>query len=248
MHKKPLIFVGSRYEQALLHLIADLNGHEILGILDHHYYGSDTKEINHVPYIGDERWLLDNNNVQAQQWLRTCNFFLANVWNGNQHTNPDTINLQKLRLDRIKILEDSKANVINLIHPSSMSLGSGSKYASLKLGKGIYIDDNCYVCPHQVTIGDYGMVMMNAKIASNSHLGFNVCIGPSAYTHTCTIGDNSFIGMFTKISLNHKVGTIHIGNNVTTWANSDVKTHIPDNYIHTDQGRILKKREPYGKD
>ena len=39
MIKRPLIFVGSRNKQALLHIAAELNGYEILGILDHHYYG-----------------------------------------------------------------------------------------------------------------------------------------------------------------------------------------------------------------
>jgi carbonic anhydrase/acetyltransferase-like protein (isoleucine patch superfamily) len=248
MIKRPLIFVGSRSNQALLHIAAELNGYEILGILDHHYYGDGNDKINNVPVIGDERWLLDPKNKQAQHWLKTCEFFPGNWWNGNQHTDKKQVNLQQLRLDRIHILEKSGAKVINIIHPSSLPKGHDSKYASLKFGKGIFVDDDCWICPHQVSIGDYSVVMMNAKVTAHSQIGFNVCIGPAAYTYACTIGDNSYLGMFTKISLNHKTGITHIGNNVTTWAHSDVKTNIPDNCIHTDQGRILKKKESHGKD
>ena len=42
-----------------LFIVADLAGYEIIGILDHHYYGN-TDNINGVPVIGDERWLLDS--------------------------------------------------------------------------------------------------------------------------------------------------------------------------------------------
>lgn len=240
--KRPLIFVGTRNNQALLHITAELNGYEILGILDHHYYDKDkTVEINHVPIIGDERWLLDTENKQAQQWLKTCDFFISNWWYGSQHLNKDTIDLQQLRIDRISLLERVNANVINLIHPSSKIFGSDSKYASLKLGKGIFIDADCWISPCEVTIGDYCVVMMGARVAIHSELGFNVCIGPASYVHHCKIGDNSYTGTFTRVGLEHKKGHIEIGENVTTWVNSFVTKDIPSNCIHTDQGRILKK-------
>lgn len=246
--KRPLIFVGSRAEQALLHITAELNDYEILGILDSHYYGDGSNKINNVPVIGDERCLLDTNNVQAQEWLHDCDFFPANWWYGNQHTAKDKINLQQLRLDRISILEQSGARVINLIHPNSLPIGHDSQYASLKLGKGIFVDDDCWICPHEVTLGDYCVVMMNAKIAARSYIGRNVCIGPATYVHHCEIGDDSYIGMYTRISLRHRDGFTKIGKNVTTWAGSYVLSDIPESSIHTDTGRILKKRNQYGRD
>jgi len=240
--KRPLIFIGNRNNQALLHLTAELNGYEILGILDSHYYDiNNNVEINHVPVIGDEHWLLDINNQKAQQWLKTCDFFVANWWDGSQHLKKDSVDLQKLRLDRIKILEIAGANVINLIHPSSQIIGADSKYSSIKLGKGIFIDADCWISPCEVTIGDYCVIMQNAKIATNSRLGFNVCVAPDAYVHHCEIDDNSYIGLFTRVGLNYKNGIIKIGKNSTTWINSYVLTNIPDNSIHTSGGRILKK-------
>lgn len=241
MNKRPLIFVGSRSKQALLNITAELNDYEILGILDHHYYGGDTTEINHVPYIGDERWLLDPNNQEAQRWIRTCDFFPATWWDGSQHINRPGPDMQELRLNRINILEQANVNVINLIHPRSIPLGSKSKYSSLNLGKGIFIDDDCWICPYNVSIGNYCCISMSAKLAAGAHLGFNVCVGPKSYLHHCKIGDDSYIGMYTTFNLRPDHSDIQVGHNVTTWVGSQISKDIPCNSIHTDTGRILKK-------
>ena len=241
MNKRPLIFVGSRDKMNLMAIVAELNGYEILGILDSHYYGrQDT--LHNLPLIGDERWLLDPNNLQAQQWLRTCDFFLGNWWYGNQHINHPGPDMQLLRLDRINVLEQSGANVVNLIHPRSRNLSENSKYATIKLGKGIYIDDDCWYNTFNVEIGNYCSISMNTRIAGNAKLGFNVCVGPDSYLHHCDIGDNSYIGMQTKILLIHTEDhMIKIGKNCTTWVSSELFKDMPDHSIHTNTGRILKK-------
>jgi len=74
---RPIIFVGSRQGMAQLAVVADLSGMQILGILDHHYYGN-TDTIADIPVIGDERWLLDPENAQAKSWIEECDFFPAN--------------------------------------------------------------------------------------------------------------------------------------------------------------------------
>lgn len=241
MPKKPLIFVGSRDKQALLHIVAEARGYEILGILDYHYYGN-TDKIDCVPVIGDERSLLDPTDKEAQRWLKTCDFFVANWWYGNQHINQSGPDLQRLRLDRIGIVEQTGANVINLIHPNSETLGGNSKYATLKIGKGVFIDDNCWVCPHNVSIGNYCQIMQGSKFGAGAHLRFNVCVGPFTHIHHVDIGDNSYIGIYSKINLIHTQDhMLNIGNNVTTWTNSQILKDIPSNSIHTDKGRIFKK-------
>ena len=241
MKKRPLIFVGSRDKMTLLSVAAELNGYEILGILDSHYYGrQDT--IHDLPLIGDEHWLLDQTNLQAQQWLRTCDIFPANWWYGDQHLNKPGPNMQLLRKERINILEQSNAVVPNIIHPNSQPIGATSKFSSLKLGKGIFIDDDCWVCLHKVDIGDYCSITMNTKLAANTKLGKNVCVAPGAYLHHCEIGADSYIGSFSSFGLLHNGDhMIRIGKNCTIWAESRIIVDMTDNSIHTNTGRILKK-------
>ena len=76
---KPLILVGSRQKLTRVAHVAELNGIEILGILDHHYYGQ-LDNICGIPLIGDERWLLDSDHSVAAEWRQNCDFFVANWW------------------------------------------------------------------------------------------------------------------------------------------------------------------------
>ena len=144
--KRPLIFVGSRQMMRSLATIAELNQIEVVGILDHHYW-NNTESIGGIPVIGDERWLLDNSNSQAQKWLAQCDFFAANWWTGSQHLNDPGPDLGLLRMQRIAVLEKSQANVINLIHPNARVPVNRpqSKYSNYKLGRGILIDDDCWL-------------------------------------------------------------------------------------------------------
>jgi carbonic anhydrase/acetyltransferase-like protein (isoleucine patch superfamily) len=238
---RPLIFVGSRQCMMALANIAELNGIEILGILDHHYWGN-TDSIGNIPVIGDERWLLDVNNTQAQTWLTGCDFFAANYWNGQQSKNP---NLQKLRQDRIKILEQSRASIINLIHPSVNIYKLNSKYHNVRLGKGIEIHDDCWISLDHTTIGDYCSIQNNSRIGHDAVLGNNVIISPDAWMFNCEIGNDVFIGMSSMIDIievsRREKSLISIGNNSSVWANARITRDIPDNSIYTNNNRILKK-------
>jgi carbonic anhydrase/acetyltransferase-like protein (isoleucine patch superfamily) len=243
--KKLLIFVGTRNKQSILNMIADLLGYDIVGILDSHYYGN-TEFVENVPIIGDERWLLDPSNQQAQQWLRDCCFFPANWWNGDQHCDPAKPNLQQLRLDRISLLEQVGATMINLIHPASMPADASSKYSSLKLGTGIFIDYGVFLRCHHVSIGDYCSIYGPAVINANTYLDTNVCTGPNVSLYNCTVGKNSYIGVDSTRKFSHREilnenAHLMIGSNVSIWAGSEISKNIPDNSIYTHHGRILKK-------
>jgi acetyltransferase-like isoleucine patch superfamily enzyme len=235
--QKSLIFVGSRNLMRQLALIAELNEIEIVGILDHHYWGN-TEFIGDIPVIGDERWLLDPNNIQAQTWLQNCNFFPANWWHGNQPTDKNNINMQELRNQRINILKQSGANVINLIHPTS--LPPVSKYADFKIGQGVFIDAECWFSIDQVVIGDFCGIEVGSRISHNTTLGENVLVAPEVFLCDCNVGSNSFIGTRSCTS-SRRLLTINIGENSTVWAGAEVIKNIPDNSIYTNNNRILKK-------
>jgi UDP-3-O-[3-hydroxymyristoyl] glucosamine N-acyltransferase len=239
---RPLIFVGSRNDFPNLALIAELNGIEVVGILDHHYYGN-TNLMSNIPVIGDERWLSDTTNTQAQQWLNTCDFFPANWYDGAQPTNK--IDLSALRLQRIDILEKANANVINLIHPNARVDGRTSKYAvNFNLGRGILIDDMCWVSVNNTQIGDYSQFSIGVGVGHNAIIGKNVTVAPWATLPRCTTGDNTVIGMHAKIDAigAYHPGTLNIGSGATVWANALISKDVPDNSIYTNKGRIFKKK------
>jgi len=243
---RPLIFVGSRQKLVRLAVVADLNGIEIKGILDHHYY-SNTDQICQVPVIGDERWLLDETNSLAQEWKRDCDFFIANWNDGSQGL--DGLDLGELRKQRIEIVEQSGVNVINLIHPDSKIRDIDSKYADIKLGRGIFIDDDCWVDgTDHVEIGDYNVISTGCTVTHDVKLGKNVMVAPEVFLYGCTVGDNSYFGMFSKINY-HKyrsISSIDIGTNCTVWTGAEVNRSIPDNSIYTDNERIFKKIKSNG--
>jgi acetyltransferase-like isoleucine patch superfamily enzyme len=238
---RPLIFVGSRQKLVRLAVVADLNGIEIKGILDHHYYGN-TDQICQIPIIGDERWLLDKTNSLAQEWKRDCDFFIANWNDGSQGL--DGIDLGELRKQRIDLLELSGVNVINLIHPDSKIRDIDSKYANIKLGRGIFIDDDCWIDgTDNVEIGDYNVISTGCTITHDVKLGKNVMVAPEVFLYGCEVGDNTYFGMFSRINY-HKyrsITSISIGTNCTIWTGAEVTKSIPDNSIYTDAKRIFKK-------
>lgn len=246
--KRPLIFVGSRQMMGELACIAELNDIEILGILNHHYIG---QEVAGIPVIGDERWLLDKENTQAQQWLRTCDFFPGD-WHQGEQPHPDRINLANLRLERIRILEESEANVINLIHPDASVRGLSSRYGNYKIGKGIQIHANVYHGIDNIEIGDYCAFMSGNTTAHDVRLGSNVLVAPDTHLYKCNIGNNGFIGIYSRVNpfkgkgaMNLFKGTsnvINIGQNVTVWNGAEIVKDIPDSCFYTTDGRILSKK------
>lgn len=238
---RPLIFIGSRQKMGRLALVADTLNIKINGILDHHLYGN-LDSITDIPVIGDERWLLDKQNTQAQEWIHTCDFFVANWWNGSQILDKNSIDLQLLRQQRIQVAEEADVNVINLIHPNSQPKFANSRYADLSIGKGLFVDDDVWISVDDVSLGDYCCVATGSKIVHHTHIGNNVIIAPEAYIYNCNIGDDSYFGMFSRINVTRKkTDNITIGKNCTVWSDSTVVKNVPNDSIYTDTNRVLKK-------
>ncbi len=241
-----------------LAVIADLNQIEVLGILDHHYW-ENTDQLKGIPFIGDERWLLDSTNSQAQKWLAQCDFFVASYSLGSQHLNDPGPDLTELRLQRIDILEKMQAQVINLIHPGAQTPARYiSKYNNYQLGKGILIEIGNVHGAADIEIGDYTVCGAYSNIGHDTKIGKNVMIGPWSRTAHCVIGDNTVIGVQSCVYpaarqagateyRHRRASTVTVGTNCTIWANSTVFKDVKDNAIHTTDGRILAKLKHLAK-
>lgn len=240
MNRRPLIFVGSRVMMLELASIAELNNIEILGILDHHYFGNQDS-ICGIPIIGDERQLLNSNNPEMKQLLRTCDFFPAN-WHNGEQKNRNRPSGHDLRINRINLLDRSGASVINLIHPSSsVAHHHLLKYKDYQIGRGVFIDANVHHSVCNVKIGDYSAFMAGNICGHDVTVGRNVLVAGSTHLFDCTINDNAFIGIYSHINPYYKKGAISIGKNATIWHSATVKKDVPDNCMYTTTGRILKK-------
>ena len=237
-----IIFVGCRWIMSQVAINADLLGYEIVGILDHHYYGN-TNEVCGIPVIGDERWLEDPSNATAMSWLEDCNFFPGNWWNGSQQLNDNGPNLQLLRLDRIRLLERVGARVPNLIHPDALPSGWNSKYASIELGKGIYFDSGCMIHADRTVIGDYCAFSHGTKLSGRTTIGKNVCSGSHAVVWDVNLGDNCYLGAHSNTSCYDTSFDKFrdIGSNTTIWSHAIVEKNVPANSQYTTDGRVLKK-------
>lgn len=237
MAKQNLIFVGSRLMMSGLAAIPESLGINIVGILDSHYYGNK-EQICGIPVIGDERWLLDPTNQQAQQWKRTCVFFPANWHDGDQHSG-----LDQLRLNRINLLDQTGVKVINLIHPDAVVTGLRSKYGSFKMGRGIQVQPGVIIQADNVHIGDYAGFENGCSVTHDVQIGRNFLAAPRSYIYNCSIGNNSYMGIFSRINaVPGRFKLIEIGDNVTVWHSAEVTQSIPSNHYYTNHGRILKKR------
>jgi carbonic anhydrase/acetyltransferase-like protein (isoleucine patch superfamily) len=236
MNKKPLIFVGARQTMATLATIPEALDIEVLGILDSHYYGN-REEYDGIPIIGDDRWLLDPDNREADIWRRYCQFFPGN-WNDGGQGNK----LEKLRLSRINMLDQLGLDVPNLIHPDASVPGLNSKYGVWSLGRGIQILPQALVMPDHVHIGDYSSIAVGAKVTHHVNIGRNVIIQPNTFTYNCNVGDNTVIGIHSRMNpITNRMRIMNIGSNVTIWHGSIVDRDIPDNHIWTTNGRVLRK-------
>lgn len=234
--KKKLIFVGSRSGMSTLAAVPESLGIEILGILDSHYWGNTT-HIAGIPVIGDERWLLDPDNLLANQWKETCTFFPANWHDGSQ-----TNGLDDLRLARIDLMDQAQVDVCNLIHPSAAVFGLTSKYGNFKIGKGVLIQANSVVLADNVEIGDYCAFEIGSVVTHTATIGRNVLASAKTFIYNCNIQDNAYLGIFSRLNaVPGKNKILQIGKNVTVWNSAEVTKNIPDDHFYTSDSRILKK-------
>ena len=241
--KRPLIFVGSRNLINDMAIAAEADGREILGVLDKRFWGNQaTVGGGKIPVIGSEDWLLDSNHVQAQQWLRTCDFIVASYWDGGQHLEGG-FDPGQVRLNQIRILEQSGANIINLIHPSAIVDGLYSRYGDITIGRGVFLNRGFLTVGSGVRIGDHFVGEARATIGDNTIIGRNTIMTPYAVAYQCSIGDNVYMGAFSRVNIWHKKSPINIGNDVTIFTNAEIIKDVPDGHMYTADGRVLRKRK-----
>lgn len=241
---KPLIFIGSRVNLPEMTIAAESFGHEILGILDSQYWGN-TDQLYGIPIIGDERWLMDANHHEAQQWRQHCLFHVATFHNGQQQSVIDDSNSEMLRWKRIQMTAHLELDMMTLIHPDARVTGIHSRYSSVTIGRGTYISSGVTLSLHHVTIGDHCSIGAGTMIGHDCHIGTNTIVGPNCHVFYITIGDNSYIGMHSMVDWRaSRRQNLTVGSWSTIWAHTMIKNSVPDNHMLTPQGRCWKKYRP----
>jgi len=238
---RPLIFLGSRMGMAQLATVAEAMGYDVKGILDFQYYGN-TDRISNIPVIGNDLWLLDKENAQAQEWLNGCDFFVADYFGGSKAE----MRSWTLRKRRIQMLEGLGLESPNLIHPSNNLAGLTSNYTdrTLRIGKGNFFDEDVIIHQDNVTIGDYCCLTWGVRISHGTTVGNNVTFTPRCFYQFCDIGDDVFLGYDSEISPFAK-DRITIGNNSAVWAKASVSVDVPEDSVYTHKDRIISKRALY---
>lgn len=230
MTDKKLILVGSRTNLTDIVYTAQDLGYEILGILDRHYWGN-TDIIDGVPVIGSELELLNPDCP----WLKH-NFFLAGWWDGSQDLSGQGRDGGQLRQERIGILEQSGAPVVNLIHPTATFF---HRFDTVTMGRGNLILGHAKFTSH-IRIGNYSVIDWDCNIGTGTTIGNNVIVGATTTTAHVDIKDNSRIGVGC-ILIPRKTNTMTIGPNSVTYIGSTVTVTVPPNSVYTMHGRTRKR-------
>lgn len=233
--KQPIIFIGARNIINDMAIAADAAGHEVLGVLDSRFQHS----VGGIPVIGDENWLLDTSNAQAQQWLRTCKFIVGSYWDGGQHLG-QSHHPGLVRKQHINILKQSNANLINLVHPDAM-IDLGHRYSNMTVGQGCFFNRGSLSVASGVAIGDHFIAEAGTIIGDGTSIGNNVILAPGTFLYQCNIGNNVYFGAYSRINIWHKKAAINIGNDVTVFTNAEIVKDIPSGHMYTADGRVLKK-------
>jgi len=237
--KRPIIFIGTRNLINDMAIAADLSGHEVLGVLDGRYHGTQDTVGGCIPVLGDEQWLLDSNNSQAQQWLRTCDFIVGSYWDGGQHLNQDH-HPGLVRKRHIEILEASGGNIVNLVHPDAM-VDLYHRYSNIEIGRGCFFNRGSLSVACDVKIGNHLVVEAGSGLGDGIRIGNNVILSPGTILYQCNIGNNVYFGAHTKNNIWHKKAPINIGDDVTVFTNAEIIKDIPNGHMYTADGRVLRK-------
>lgn len=235
---KPLILVGVRQNTADVIKLASDCGYRIIGILDQYYYGN-TKDFCNIPIIGDERWLLDDNNELVQIWKKQTWFFCNSWWDGRQHVNMPGLDLENVRLERIKILDNSGVRLANLISPSAII----PNIKSLTLGHGIMIFPQAFV-GHNVEIGNHSVIDWQVTLSRHTKIGNNCIVGGCSHLANYLIEDNVRIGIGAiLIGQKKDLTSAIIGKNSIVHLGSVCTNDIPENHIRTYTHKTMARIE-----
>lgn len=233
---KPLIFVGMRQNIGDVATLAAKCGYTVIGILDQYYFGN-LNEYKNIPIIGDERQLLNDNDEQVKKWKKECWFICTSWWTGRQHVNSAGLDLEKIRLDRINILDKATVRLANLIDPTTELANS----PSIKLGNGIIIMGKCFIGSYSV-IGNHSYIDWQVNISQNSKIGKNVIIGGTVSIANYEINDNVRIGVGANLIGSKKDYTIStVGENSIVHVGAIALDDIPPNHVRTYTHRTIAR-------
>lgn len=233
MLSKKLILVGSRRNLSDIVYTARDSGYEVIGILDKHYWGN-TDSIDSIPVIGSEDELLD----PGHKWTN-YDFFPANWWDGSQDLSGQGQDGGALRKARIDLLEKSKVNVVNLIHPTAIFF---HKFDTVFLGRGNLILGHAKFTSH-ITIGNYNVIDWDCNIGTETTIGNNVIVGATTTTAHVTLLDNTRIGVG-SILIPRKSNHMTVGPDSVVYIGSTCTVDVPPNSVFTMHGRIKKRISP----
>lgn len=238
---KPIIFVGCRSHMGDLALAAEKLGHEVLGILDHQYW-NQSSDVDGISVIGDESWLLDHQRSDVQHWRRYCEFFVATLNDGQQEASHSGTNRERLRYERIRLIEQQQLAVATLIDPDSgAGRCRGLKHWRAQIGRGVYIAPTADLA-NSVTIGDWAVIERQVFIGHHCEIGRNTAVLPTSKITNITVGDNACIGYGAWTRRDPRGARYHVGDWSTIWAHAEISKNVPENSILTDRGRVFKKQ------
>lgn len=230
MQSKKLILVGSRQNLTDIIYTARDTGYEVIGILDKHYFGN-TETIDGIPVIGSEDELLDENS----HW-RAHSFFPANWWDGTQDLSGQGQDGGQLRQQRIELLEKSKVEVINLIHPTATFF---HKFDTVTIGRGNLILGHAKFTSH-ISIGNYNVIDWDCNIGTGTTITNNVIVGATTTTAHVSLLDNTRIGVGC-ILIPRKSDHMTIGPNSVVYIGSTCTVSVPPNSVFTMHGRTRQR-------
>ena len=233
---KPLILVGVRSNVNDIRMLAVRCGYQVIGILDQYYYGN-TKDIEGIPVIGDERWLLDSASTVAQQWKQHAWFFCSSWWTGKQFLNTAGLDLEKIRQDRIELLDQTQVRLANLIDPDAWIPNP----STVTLGQGIMIIGNVMI-GNYCEIGDHSVIDWGVALSRHSKIGKGCIVGAGANIANYVIEDYVRIGVRAVLVGSKKdFSDARVGTRSVVHVGAVATDDIPADHIRTANHRTLAR-------
>ena len=234
--RQPLILVGARANIADTKTLAEQCGYRVVGILDQYYWGNRT-EIDGVPIIGSELWLLDNNNKQAQEWIRTASFFCSSWWTGKQHINTLGLNDDTVRQQRVNLLDQLGVKLATLIDPTAWIPGR----ATVKIGPGVMICGSVMIGSN-VVIGAHSIIDWDSAISRNTQIGQNCIVGARAFVSNYVIGNHVRIGVGAiAVGSKKDLDKATVGDHCIIQLGAVVADDVPDHHVRTFTNRTIAR-------
>lgn len=240
--ERELVLVGCRGNFVNILQVTYALGIKIHGILDKYYPVGHT--VDDIPVIGSEDILLES-TAEAEDFKKRYDFFPGSFWAGEQNLQQHGLDNGQVRLDRLKLLDESGVNVINLISPSVLRFPSYKPGYKLNIGRGVYIGEWVGVA-HHVNIGDYCYIDNLSAIHSHVTLGRNVLVGIRSTLAHADIGNNVRVGLNCTVAGglgNNRTG-LTIGAGSTIWNGSNVMKDVPEDSMYVPpMGKVIGKQK-----